>query len=57
MRKLNLVEEGLLPLDMLMDEEVVSVMGGFNPNDFNVGCNCECNCDVDDFCEAGMPNN
>ena len=57
MRKLNLVEEGLLPLDMLMDEEVVSVMGGINPNDFNVGCNCECNCDVDDFCEAGMPNN
>lgn len=57
MRKLNLVEEGLLPLDMLMDEEVVSVMGGFNPNDFNVGCNCECNCDVEDFCEAGMPNN
>lgn len=48
MRKLNFVEEGLLPLEKLIDEEVVSVMGGFNPNDFNIGCNCECSCDVDD---------
>lgn len=50
MKNFQFVEEGLLPLEKLMDEEMVTVNGGYNPNDFNLACNCTCNCDVDNDC-------
>lgn len=45
MRKLNFVEEGLLPLEQLMDEELVLITGGVDPRGVNNGCNCECSCE------------
>ena len=43
MKNFNFVEKGLLPLDMLMNEEMLLLKGGIvDPSDDNNGCNCDC---------------
>lgn len=54
MRNLNFVEEGLLPLEKLMDEDLVLVTGGTEPTgteqeDWNLLCDCD-NLGCDCFC-------
>lgn len=45
MRNYQFIEEGLLPLEKLMDEEMLLLKGGIDPRGNNEGCNCECSCD------------